>query len=211
MVPGDGRCRCGRESRRRGWPHGPRTEPAGFGAQQWSGGAHPAERGPVLGRRCARRAGSATRLAFSGSTLYVAESDQIEPTTTPTAQRQSPHHGGRVARCQESRSARRVFTRTEKRRCRPGWALYFSIGSTGNSPPTTAAQIRPRHHHADPAGRRFGYAVRDRRGNGTGLAIGPDGSVWTAVNDPRRTSLTRRLARSTPTMSTTIRPRHSPG
>jgi glucose/arabinose dehydrogenase len=67
-----------------------------------------------------------------------------------------------------------------------GWdgALYFSIGSTGNitaddrgaNPPrATIMRIPPGGGPAAP----FATGVR----NGTGLAIGPDGSVWTAVND----------------------------
>ncbi|HVQ52579.1 MAG TPA: gluconolaconase, partial [Mycobacterium sp.] len=63
-------------------------------------------------------------------------------------------------------------------------ALYFSIGSTGNitaddrsaNPPrATIMRIPPGGGPASP----FATGVR----NGTGLAIAPDGSVWTAVNN----------------------------
>ncbi len=66
----------------------------------------------------------------------------------------------------------------------PDGALYFSIGSTGNitagdrtaNPPrATIMRIPPGGGPAAP----FATGVR----NGTGLAIGPDGSVWTAVNN----------------------------
>ncbi len=66
----------------------------------------------------------------------------------------------------------------------PDGALYFSIGSTGNitaddrtaNPPrATIMRIPPGGGPAAP----FATGVR----NGTGLAIGPDGAVWTAVNN----------------------------
>ncbi|MDT5211133.1 MAG: hypothetical protein QOF67_3548, partial [Mycobacterium sp.] len=63
-------------------------------------------------------------------------------------------------------------------------AVYFSIGSTGNvtaddraaNPPrATIMRIPPGGGVAAP----FATGVR----NGTGLAIGPDGSLWTAINN----------------------------
>src|SRR6185503_20250545 len=65
----------------------------------------------------------------------------------------------------------------------PDGAVYFSIGSTGNisaadrqaNPPrATIMRVPPGGGTARP----FVTGVR----NGTGLAIAPDGSVWTAVN-----------------------------
>ena len=65
----------------------------------------------------------------------------------------------------------------------PDGAVYFSIGSTGNisaedrdaTPPrATIMRVPPGGGPAEP----FATGVR----NGTGLAIAPDGSVWTAVN-----------------------------
>ena len=62
--------------------------------------------------------------------------------------------------------------------------MYFSIGSTGNitaddrtaNPPrATIMRVPPGGGPAQP----FATGVR----NGTGLAIAPDGSVWTAVNN----------------------------
>ena len=47
--------------------------------------------------------------------------------------------------------------------------------------------------------------------NGTGLAIAPDGSVWTAVNNRDNVAAARRTAESTPTTSTSIRPSPWPG
>ncbi len=63
-------------------------------------------------------------------------------------------------------------------------AVYFSIGSTGNisaadreaNPPrATVMRVPPGGGPTQP----FATGVR----NGTGLAIAPDGSVWTAVNN----------------------------
>jgi glucose/arabinose dehydrogenase len=63
-------------------------------------------------------------------------------------------------------------------------AVYFSIGSTGNvsaqdrtaTPPrATIMRVPPGGGPAEP----FATGVR----NGTGLAIAPDGAVWTAVNN----------------------------
>ena len=92
--------------------------------------------------------------------------------------------------------------------------MYFSIGSTGNisaddrdaNPPrATIMRVPPGGGPAQP----FATGVR----NGTGLAIAPDGSVWTAVNnrdnvaDPRRTG----HGQAIPTTSTTIRRSRSRG
>ncbi|MGU3653823.1 PQQ-dependent sugar dehydrogenase [Mycolicibacterium sp. A43C] len=66
----------------------------------------------------------------------------------------------------------------------PDGAVYFSIGSTGNiseqdrtaTPPrATIMRVGPEGVVAQP----FSTGVR----NGTGLAIAPDGAVWTAVNN----------------------------
>ncbi len=66
----------------------------------------------------------------------------------------------------------------------PDGAVYFSIGSTGNisaqdrtaTPPrATIMRVGPEGGVAQP----FSTGVR----NGTGLAVAPDGAVWTAVNN----------------------------
>jgi glucose/arabinose dehydrogenase len=124
-------------------------------------------------------------LAFSGDTLYVAESDQIDTygyvggTTSnrrtiadglPDAK--SPELGGAYAHALKSVAVG------------PDGAVYFSIGSTGNvtaddrtaNPPRAAIMRIPLG--GGPA-QTFSTGVR----NGTGLAVGPDGSVWTAVNN----------------------------
>jgi glucose/arabinose dehydrogenase len=124
-------------------------------------------------------------LAFSGATLYVAESDQIDAydyadgaasnrrtVAAGLPDATSPDLYGAYAHALKSLAVG------------PDGALYFSIGSTGNitaddrtaNPPrATIMRIPPGGGPAQP----FATGVR----NGTGLAIGPDGSVWTAVNN----------------------------
>ena len=124
-------------------------------------------------------------LAFLGKTLYVAESDQIDAydyadghaTNRRTIagglpDAKSPELGGAYAHALKS-----VAVGSDR-------SVYFSIGSTGNvtaddrdaTPPrATIMRVPPGGGPAQP----FATGVR----NGTGLAIAPDGSVWTAVNN----------------------------
>jgi glucose/arabinose dehydrogenase len=124
-------------------------------------------------------------LAFDGNTLYVAESDQIDAyhyTGGSLSRRRvvvaglpdakSPELGGAYAHALKS-----VVVA-------PDHSLFFSIGSTGNVSPEdrTAALRRGAIMHLPPGGgppEVFALGVR----NGTGLAVAPDGSVWTAVNN----------------------------
>ena len=124
-------------------------------------------------------------MAFSGDTLYVAESDQVDTyhyadgaatnrrTIAPDLpDAKSPDLRGAYAHALKSVAVG------------PDGAVYFSIGSTGNitaddrsaNPPrATIMRIPPGGGPAAP----FATGVR----NGTGLAIAPDGAVWTAVNN----------------------------
>jgi glucose/arabinose dehydrogenase len=124
-------------------------------------------------------------LAFSGSTLYVAESDQID--AYDYADGAATNRRIMAAGLPDARSPdlRGGYSHALKSVAvgRDG-ALYFSIGSTGNitaddrnaNPPRAIImRIPPGGGPAAP----FATGVR----NGTGLAIGPDGSVWTAVNN----------------------------
>lgn len=123
-------------------------------------------------------------LAFTGATLYVAESDQVDAydyaagaatdrrTIAPgLPDARSPELGGAYSHALKSVAVG------------PDGAVYFSIGSTGNisaadrdadPPRATIMRVPPGGGPARP----FATGVR----NGTGLAIAPDGSVWTAVN-----------------------------
>jgi glucose/arabinose dehydrogenase len=124
-------------------------------------------------------------MAFAGSTLYVAESDQIDAydyaggaatnrrtVVADLPDARSPELQGAYAHALKSVAVG------------PDGAVYFSIGSTGNisqadrdaNPPrATIMRIPPGGDVAEP----FATGVR----NGTGLAVAPDGSVWTAVNN----------------------------
>lgn len=124
-------------------------------------------------------------LAFVGSTLYVAESDQIDAydyTDGRAVNRRtiagdlpdakSPDLHGAYAHALKS-----VAIGADG-------AVYFSIGSTGNisaedriaDPPRAAImRVPPGGGRPEP----FATGVR----NGTGLAFAPDGALWTAVNN----------------------------
>jgi glucose/arabinose dehydrogenase len=124
-------------------------------------------------------------LAFAGNTLYVAESDQIDAydyadgyvTNRRTIAGGLPDGRSPDLRGSYSHVLKSVASG-------PDGAVYFSIASTGNisaedrdaNPPRATIMRVP------PAGgpaQAFATGVR----NGTGLAIAPDGSVWTAVNN----------------------------
>jgi glucose/arabinose dehydrogenase len=124
-------------------------------------------------------------LAFAGDTLYLAESDQIDSfrysggalsgkqvVVDGLPDEKSAELGGKYAHALKSVAVG------------PDDAVYFSIGSTGNisaedrtTDPQRAAILR-----VPPGGGRaevYSTGVR----NGTGLAVDPDGAVWTAVNN----------------------------
>ena len=124
-------------------------------------------------------------LAFAGNTLYVAESDQVDAFTyaagavsgkrvvidnLPDAK--SPDLGGAYAHALKSVAIGQDGT------------LYVSVGSTGNvsaedrdATPERASILRAPASGGTPTV--FARGVR----NGTGLAVDPDGAVWTAVNN----------------------------
>jgi len=124
-------------------------------------------------------------LAFDGNTLYVAESDQIDAyryTGGALSRRRvvvaglpdakSPELGGAYAHALKSVAVAEDHS------------LFFSIGSTGNISPEdrTAVPQRATIMRLPPSGgpaELFALGVR----NGTGLAVAPDGSLWTAVNN----------------------------
>ncbi len=124
-------------------------------------------------------------MAFDGSTLYVAESDKIGVYTyaagaatggrivadgLPDAK--TPELGGAYAHALKSVAIG------------PDKSLYFSIGSSGNisAEDRDATPQRATIMRIPPGGGAPEVFARGVR-NGTGLAIGPDGSVWTAVNN----------------------------
>ena len=124
-------------------------------------------------------------LAFAGNTLYLAESDQVDAYTyqggTVSGRRvvvaglpdaKSPELHGAYAHALKSVTVGK------------DGALYFSVGSTGNvsaddreADPERATILR-----VPPGGGKPQVFARGVR-NGTGLAVDPDGGVWTAVNN----------------------------
>ncbi|MGX6601781.1 PQQ-dependent sugar dehydrogenase [Micromonosporaceae bacterium Da 78-11] len=124
-------------------------------------------------------------LAFAGDTLYVAESDQVDAFTyragavsgrrvvvdgLPDAK--SPELGGAYAHALKSVTIGQ------------DGSIYVSVGSTGNisaedreANPERATILRAPAGGGAPTV--FARGVR----NGTGLAVDPDGAVWTGVNN----------------------------
>jgi glucose/arabinose dehydrogenase len=124
-------------------------------------------------------------LTFAGPTLYVAQSDRVDaysyaggaatdprPVATGLPDAKSADLKGRYAHALKSVAVG------------PDGSVYVSIGSTGNisvedlaaTPPRASIlRIPPGGGTPEP------YAVGVR--NGTGLAVAPDGAVWTAVNN----------------------------
>jgi glucose/arabinose dehydrogenase len=66
----------------------------------------------------------------------------------------------------------------------PGGAVYFGVGSSSNASPGDRAFSPPRAviMAMNPDGSRLRVVEKGVR-NGEGLAVAPDGSVWTAVNN----------------------------
>ncbi|MFI5938003.1 PQQ-dependent sugar dehydrogenase [Actinoplanes sp. NPDC051494] len=124
-------------------------------------------------------------LAFTDTTLYVAESDQVDSFTyregTVSGRQvvvdglpdeKSPELGGAYAHALKSVAVGK------------DGELYISVGSTGNvsagdrdATPERASILRAPAGGGEPEV--FARGVR----NGTGLAVDPGGAVWTAVNN----------------------------
>ncbi|MEV7622723.1 gluconolaconase [Actinoplanes sp. NPDC089786] len=124
-------------------------------------------------------------LAFHGDTLYLAESDQVDAYTYAAGKvsgrrvvidglpdAKSPELGGQYAHALKSVTVGQ------------DGALYVSVGSTGNisAEDRDATPERATILRAPAGGGRPTVFARGVR-NGTGLAVDPDGAVWTAVNN----------------------------
>jgi glucose/arabinose dehydrogenase len=124
-------------------------------------------------------------LTFAANSLYVAESDQVdvyEYADGKAVNRRTVAGGLPDAKSPDLRGAYSHALKSVA--VGPDGAVYFSIGSTGNisaddrdaNPPrATIMRVPPGGGPAEA----FATGVR----NGTGLAVAPDGSVWTAVNN----------------------------
>lgn len=124
-------------------------------------------------------------LSFAGDSLYVAESDRVDVYTYrdgTTTDRRTVADGLPDARSPELRGAYSHALKSVA--VGPDGDVYFSIGSTGNisAADRTANPPRATIMRVPAAGgpmQPFATGVR----NGTGLAVAPDGAVWTAVNN----------------------------
>lgn len=132
-------------------------------------------------------------LAFAGSTLYVAQSNRVDAYVYREGTATAPRAVADGLPDAKSPDLRGAYAHALKSvAVGPDGAVYFSIGSTGNitaadrtaTPPrATVMRVPPGGGPAAP----FATGVR----NGTGLAVAPDGALWTANNgrdniaDPR--------------------------
>ncbi len=124
-------------------------------------------------------------LAFAGSTLYVAESDQVVAYDYAAGAVTGPRIVAGALPDAKSADLGGAYAHALKSVAVGGdGAVYFSIGSTGNisAEDRDATPERASVQRVPPGGgppQLFAQGVR----NGTGLAVAPDGSVWTAVNN----------------------------
>lgn len=123
-------------------------------------------------------------LAFAGDTLYVAESDQVNAYTYRDGAVSNrrivvddlPDDKSPELRGKYSHALKSVTVGDDG-------AIYVSVGSTGNisAEDRDATPERASILKVAPGGGEPSVYARGVR-NGTGLAVDPDGHVWTAVN-----------------------------
>jgi glucose/arabinose dehydrogenase len=123
-------------------------------------------------------------IAFDGDTLYVAESSRInaydyaagKATNRRTVVDHLPDAKSAELGGQYAHALKTVAVGKDR-------ALYYSIGSSGNisEEDRAANPERATIWRVPPGGGAPEVFARGVR-NGTGLAVAPDGSVWTAVN-----------------------------
>lgn len=122
-------------------------------------------------------------LAFDGSTLYVAQSNRVDKYTyaagkvsnrrtviTGLPDQSTPELRGAYAHALKSVTVGKDH------------AVYISVGSTGNTSPEDRSANPQRAAILKVAAGKTTVFARGVR-NGTGLAVAPDGAVWTAVNN----------------------------
>jgi glucose/arabinose dehydrogenase len=124
-------------------------------------------------------------LAFAGSTLYVAESDRVEAyryQAGAATERRTVVEGLPDARSDDLRGAYAHALKSVA--VGADGAVYVSVGSTGNvsAEDRSADPERATILRVPPGGGPAAVFARGVR-NGTGLALDPDGAVWTAVNN----------------------------
>lgn len=124
-------------------------------------------------------------LAFRGSTLYVAESNRISSygyADGKVSGRKTVLDGLPDAKSKDLKGAYAHALKSVA--VDKNGALYVSVGSTGNASTQdrSASPQRATIVRVPPGGGQATVFARGVR-NGTGLAVAPDGAVWTAVNN----------------------------
>ena len=124
-------------------------------------------------------------LAFAGSRLYVAQSDRVDAYRYTDGRATDPQPVVQDLPDAKSPDLRGAYAHALKSvAVGEDGAVYVSVGSTGNvsaedrsADPERATVLR-----VPPGGGPAAVFARGVR-NGTGLAVDPDGAVWTAVNN----------------------------
>jgi glucose/arabinose dehydrogenase len=124
-------------------------------------------------------------LAFDGKTLYVAESNRIDAYTYAdgkASKRKTVLDGLPDSKSKDLKGAYAHALKSVA--VGPDHALYVSIGSSQNVSPDDRSTNPQRAsiYRVPPGGGKATVFARGVR-NGTGLAVAPDGAVWTAVNN----------------------------
>jgi glucose/arabinose dehydrogenase len=149
-----------------------------------------AQAGHARHRRAARSAvradpaaGHGVRPGVGRWVLYVGESDQID---------RYPWGAGGIGGARtviaphlpDAEPAGDDVHRPKDVAIAPGGVVYFGVGSSSNASPADRAYSPPRAviMAMNPDGSRLRVVEKGVR-NGEGLAVAPDGSVWTAVNN----------------------------
>ncbi len=123
-------------------------------------------------------------LAFTGRTLYIAESNRVGAYDYVNGTVSNPRRAAAGLPDAKSPDLRGAYAHALKSvAVGSDGAVYFSVGSTRNISPEDRAATPPRATimRVPPGGdsaQPFATGVR----NGTGLAVASDGAVWTAVN-----------------------------
>jgi glucose/arabinose dehydrogenase len=115
--------------------------------------------------------------------LYVAESDQIDRYSW-NAGRTSAARSVIVGRLPDTDPAGDDVHREKDVAVAPDGTVYFNVGSSSNASPADRTSSPPRATimAVGPGGGRARVVETGVR-NGEGLAVAPDGTVWTAVNN----------------------------
>lgn len=146
------------------------------------GGGRPAETERVLLSGLESPQGLAFARRDGGWVLYVGESDQIDA---------YPWHDGKVGAQRviapdlpDEQPAGDDVHRQKDVVVAPDGTVYFDVGSSSNASPADRGHHPPRGviDSVGPQGGKVKVVTKGVR-NGEGLALAPDGTVWTAVND----------------------------